>query len=264
MRNAPPQKKVIAIVQARLGSTRLSGKVLLDVCGKPLLWHVMRRVMASTMVDETILTTADNDINKPIVDFAAQYGFSCYAGSEIDLLDRFYQPCKTGNADIVVRITADCPLVDPVIIDNTIRYYIENQNEIDYVNCNSSHKLPDGLDTEVFSMETLESLWKNTKGTFEREWFTTNIFEHPDRWRLGNMNVDQDYSQTRWTVDYPEDMELIREIFAALDNPDTIFGMNDILQLLKERPELDSINDAHKYRTDAIAIEEARKEAQQS
>ena len=130
MLNTP---KVVAIVQARLGSTRLPEKVLADVCGKPMLWHVMRRVGAAKCLDKAILATVDNAINKPIVEFAKSYGFDCYAGSEIDLLDRFYQPCKSERANIVVRVTADCPLVDPIMIDDAVEKFIQQQGEIDYL-----------------------------------------------------------------------------------------------------------------------------------
>ena len=259
--NTPAKEKIVAIVQARLGSSRLPGKVLLDVCGKPLLWHVMRRVMAAKLVDETILATADNEQNAPIVDFAKKYGFTCYAGSEIDLLDRFYQPCKAHGATIVVRITADCPLVDPAIIDKTIRYFLDSNGQIDYLYNNSAHTLPDGLDVEVFTMKTLETLWSTVAGEFEREWFTTVMRDNPKLWRHGAMTHDIHCRDTRWTVDYPEDIALIRRIFEALDNEKTVFSMYDILDFLKAHPEVNALNDAYKERTDAMAIAEAKAQA---
>jgi glutamate-1-semialdehyde 2,1-aminomutase len=188
--------KVIAIIQARMGSARLPEKVLADVCGKPMLWHLMRRAEAAKLVDETIIATADNEQNKPIVDFAKKYGFSCYAGSEADLLDRFYQPCKKQGAELVVRLTADCPLVDPEIIDKTISDFMACG--LDYLYSISAYKLPAGLDVEVFTMKTLEALWREVRGDFEREWFTT-VLRDPARWRSGDMDHGINYSDARWT-----------------------------------------------------------------
>lgn len=250
--------KVVAIVQARMGSSRLPGKVLMDVGEKPLLWHVMRRVKAASLVDETVLATADNEENRPIVDFAKSYGLPCYAGSETDLLDRFYQPCKAHNADIVVRITADCPLVDPAIIDKTIDHFMANQDSVGYLYSNSAHDLPDGMDVEVFTMKTLETLWETVEGVFEREWFTTVMRDQPERWRHGVLEHGIRCRSARLTVDYPEDMELVRQVFAALDNDKTIFSLHDILAFLQAHPEVDAMNNAYKDRTDAMAIAEAK------
>ena len=262
--NISTQKpKVVAIVQARMGSARLSRKVLQDINGKPLLWHVMRRACAAKLVDEVILATAHNEENHPIADFAKQHGFQCYAGAEADLLDRFYQPCKQHKADIVVRITGDNPAVDPALIDRAVQYFIDHAADIDYVSTNRPHKLPHGLDVEVFSMALLETLWQEVKGDFEREWFVTVIWAQPERWRMGDMNLESvpDLDRHRWTVDFPADLALMRQIFAALDSPDRIFGYKDILALFAQRPELYDINESRHGAAPAAGIEEARNKA---
>lgn len=255
--------KTVIIVQGRLGSSRLPGKVLLDVEGKPMLWHLMRRAQAATLADEVLIATAENDENRPIVQFAEECGFACHAGSEIDLLDRYYHPCKERGADIVVRITADCPLADPAHIDRVIRYMKDNRDKIDYVAINKPHKLPIGMDVDAIDMRVLETMWQAMEDPFYREWFSAYIWDHPDKWRMGDLGLSETHKDYRLTVDYPEDLELIRAIFRELDTPGRIFSFEDILALLERKPDLLALNAAYAPDINRKIMEEEKQKARE-
>ena len=240
--------KVVAIVQARVGSTRLHQKVLIDIVGKPMLWHVINRLKKAKFVDEIIVATTMKEEDAPIINLAQENDVTGFAGNEKDVLDRYFQAAEIHKADVIVRITADCPLIDPEVVDRVIKYFLEN--DYDYVSNTDDvgerkvrkPTYPDGLDTEVFSFDCLERTWKEAKMSSEREHVTSYMWKNPEIFKLGSVKCDQDLSNMRWTVDLEEDLMFVREVYKHLYKKGRIFSLNDILSLLKSHPELMRIN----------------------
>ena len=218
----------------------------MNILGKPVLWHLIKRLERSKLIDKIVVATTKNGEDISILRFCKEMGVDVFAGSEEDVLDRYYKAAKRYNATVVVRITADCPLIDPRVTDRVIKYYLENKNKLDFVSTNHPATFPDGLDTEVFSFEALEKAWKNAKKQYEREHVTPYIWDQPEKFRIGNVENDENLSTERWTLDYEEDFQFIKVIYENLYKEGEIFFMEDVLQLLKEKPELRDIN--KKYR----------------
>jgi spore coat polysaccharide biosynthesis protein SpsF len=234
---------IVAILQARMTSERLPGKVLLEVSGKPVLWHVVARLRGSKLIEKFVVATTTNVEDVPIIKLCNEMGIGAYAGSEEDVLDRYYKAAKQYGAKVIVRVTADCPLIDPKIVDRVIQYYLENKDKFDYVSTNHPTTFPDGMDTEVFSFEALEKAWKEAKKQYQREHVTPYIWDQPEKFKIGNVENDEDLSTTeRWTLDYKEDFEFISAVYANLYKEGEIFSMQDVLNLLKKKPELRDIN----------------------
>lgn len=251
--------KVVALIQCRMGSTRLPQKVMMDLQGKPVIGKIHDRLKYCKTVDQTVICTADTPQNEPIVKYAQENGLDWHAGSENDLVDRVYQMAKRFGADVVVRVTADCPLVDPQLVDQLVQAYLDDPT-LEYITNILPPTYPDGLDLDVISFRALEKLWNRSRGdAFKSEWINHDLRNNPDVYKTKKFNLDRDLSSMRWTVDYPEDMELIREIFKRLSPNGEVFYMDDILKLLEENPELGEIN--AKYVRDAAyyaAIEEQK------
>lgn len=229
---------IVALIQARMGSSRFPGKVLEDLAGRPMLWHVVRRVRRASRVDRVVVATTDRPVDDPIVRFCEQERISCFRGSEPDVLDRFYRAAKANDADVVVRITADCPLIDPAVIDTVLERF--QLGGCDYA-CNViRYTYPDGLDTEVFSFAALEQAWREAAKPSEREHVTPYL--RTDRFRVANVEseIPVSPSQYRWTVDHPADLEFVRKVYAAFSENGE-FGFREIFDLLKERPDLATI-----------------------
>ncbi|MFH1664879.1 MAG: glycosyltransferase family protein [Candidatus Omnitrophota bacterium] len=253
MRKGHP--KVIAVVQCRMGSQRLPGKVLAEISGKPMLWHIVERLKHSRSINEVVVSTSTREENLPILRFVEEYDIPYYAGSEEDLVDRFYQTAGKFNADVIVRITADCPLVEPNVTDKVIDFFLDNMDKYEYVsNCRPFSTYPHGLDVEVFGYGLLKKLWEEITDPFRREWFTTVIFENPQIYDQYCIKNDIDLSHLRLTVDYPEDLELIRHIFSKLYVDGHCFLLEDILRLFSEEPAVFDKNAKYKkdeaYRTE--------------
>ena len=229
---------IAAIIQARMGSTRLPGKVLMDICGHPMLWHVVNRVRQAEMLHETVVATSDNTSDDSVVAFCEQEGIPCFPGSEDDVLDRYYQAAKWLGADVIVRITADCPLIDPDVVDDVVKCCVDG--DYDYVSNTGPPTLPDGLDTEVFSFETLERSWREARWQSEREHVTPYIRKHPELFRIGNIMYEENLAGMRWTVDEPQDLEFVRAVYDHLTSMSS--GIADVLDVLKKHPELMDIN----------------------
>ena len=229
---------IAAIVQARMGSTRLPGKVLMDICGHPMLWHVVNRVRQAKLVDDVLVATSESTSDDPVAAFCEQAGIPCFRGSEDDVLDRYYQAAKWVGTDVIVRITADCPLIDPDVVDDVVKCYVDG--DYDYVSNISPPTLPDGLDTEVFSLEALERAWGEAKWQTEHEHVTPYIRKHPELFRVGNITYKENLASMRWTVDEPQDLEFVRAVYDHLKS--TSSGMAAVLDVLKKHPELMEIN----------------------
>ena len=235
---------ILGVVQVRIGSTRFKKKALKPISGKPLLKIIIDRLLHSKKLDKIVIATTNNIEDKVILNFAKEYGIDSYAGSELDLVDRMFQTAKKFKADAIVRITGDCPLVDPKIVDDIIEIYCNNR-EIDYVSNIYPPTYPDGLDVELFPFKTLEFLWNNVDDAFLRECLSGYIIKNQDKFKVVNYSYPKDLSSLRWTVDYEEDYEFVLKIFEKLDSSDDIFHMEDILNLLHCEPDLLKINAGH-------------------
>ncbi len=237
------RKKVVAIIQARMGSTRLPGKALLTVSGRTLIEWIHYRLSFCKEIDQVVFSTSSGVDCDPLAALAEKIGLPVFRGSEVDLVSRIYETAKQFNADAIVRITGDCPLVDPAIVDKLVQTYRQAE-EVEYV-CNVlPPTFPDGLDVEVMSFAVLERLNREVTDPLYREWITTTIMENPDKFAIVNVaNEQDDQSDFRLTVDYQEDLDLVAKIFEALHRDGEVFTWPDILKLYQTHPELPAINE---------------------
>lgn len=235
MRNA-------VIMQARIGSTRLSGKVMKELCGKTVLAHDIERIRIAEKVDEIIVATTI-DINDDIIaKEALKCGAKVFRGSEEDVLSRYYYAAKENNIDVIIRITSDCPLIDPNILDELIKFF--NEHSYDHVSNQSpvleERTYPRGLDIEIFTFDKLEQAFNNAKEHYQREHVTPYIYESSTNiYRYKNI---VNYSKYRWTLDTIEDWNLISKVYEYLYKGKHDFFMDDIIELMKKHPELEKIN----------------------
>jgi len=236
------KNNIIAIIQARMGAERLPGKVLMDIVGRPMLWHVINRIKHSEYINKIIIATTTNKYDEQIEDFCKTYNIDFYRGSEDDVLDRYYQAAKLWNADIIVRITSDCPLIDSEIIDKVICSYLKNKNNFNGSSNTIKRTYPRGLDTEVISFSTLERVWNDAKKDYQREHVTIYIYEHLDQFKMCSVENKENLSSFRWTVDEEKDLEFVRTIYKKLYQERKIFLMRDVLRLLEREPYLKEIN----------------------
>jgi len=238
MKRSSEGPKVVAIIQARMGSTRLPAKVLADIRGQPMLWHVLQRTRAAETLDEVIVATTTQPSDDSIVAFCRELGARCFRGSEEDVLDRYYQAASQHGADVVVRITSDCPLIDPGVLDKTVRAFLAEQP--DYASNSVIRTYPRGLDAEVMTLRVLERAWREARQPYERSHVTPYIYESPGRFRVLSVTGDRDYSEFRWTVDTPQDLEFVRSVYARMGRDE--FLWSDVVSLLEREPELGAIN----------------------
>jgi spore coat polysaccharide biosynthesis protein SpsF len=234
--------KVVAIVQARTGSKRLPGKVLKKILGKPVLWHVISRVKAAKLIDNIVVATTVNNTDNKIIELADALGIASFAGSEDDVLDRFFEAAKKFKADVIVRITADDPLKDPTIIDKIVETFLKNK--VDYVSNTIKPTYPEGIDVEVFSFSALKIAWSEATSKFDREHVTSYIWRNPRKFKLMNIENERgDLSHMRWTLDTQQDFDFMQEVFARLYKKDEIFMMDAVLELLQKHPEISRLNE---------------------
>ncbi len=228
------------VVQARMGSTRLPGKVLKEVDGKPLIVYLLDRIKLVKNAQKIILATTTSTADKQLLNLAQKEGILSFSGSEEDVLDRFYQACKKFNIQVIVRVTGDCPLADPAIIENAIDLFLKNNN--DYISNVHPPTFPDGLDVEIFSFQVLKKAWEEAKKKSEREHVTPYIWNHPELFKLKNFENDRDWSKLRLTVDELVDFELISKIIKEFKNRWNTFSTTDVVTFLKNNPKLIGIN----------------------
>jgi spore coat polysaccharide biosynthesis protein SpsF len=222
-----------------MNSARLPGKVLADVCGKPLLHYVISRVRQARTLNLFAVATSDQSTDDVIENFCHANGVHCFRGSQDDVLDRYYCAAKHFQADIIVRLTADCPLLDPAIIDKVVEKFLTGN--FDYCSNTREPSYPDGLDTEVFTWNALERSWHEARLPSEREHVSPYMTKNPGLFRLGGVKHNQNLSELRWTVDQPEDLDLIRQIYGHLLDKNN-FGLKDLVALYCEHPEFAAIN----------------------
>lgn len=206
-----------------------------------MLVHQIERVKQARFIDKIIVATTTKSEDDSIFSITHDTGISCFKGSENDVLDRYYQAARTANADIVIRITGDCPLSDPKVIDETIEYFLKHREELDYTSKPTNY--PEGLDMEIFSFGALERAWNEATKPSEREHVTPYIYNHPEIFRVRTwQNGAEDHSAMHWSVDTPEDFVFVTKIFENLYPQNPVFSKDDVLDFLSEKPELRSLN----------------------
>ncbi len=247
--------RVAGIIQARMGSTRLPGKVLRLLGDTTVLGHVIRRCRCVDNLDVVVVATTTAEKDAAIVSTAEKEGALVFRGSEEDVLDRYYNAARDAGAEVVVRITSDCPLLDPSVVRALVQRYVAGQDlapPVDYV-CNTLERtFPRGLDAEVFSSAALERAWRMAALPAEREHVTPYIYRHPELFRCENYRNPADLSSLRWTLDTEDDWRLLEAIFAELYVPGTQFSTSEVLGLLERRPELTALN-AHVEQKSLVA-----------
>lgn len=235
---------VLAILQARMSSSRLPGKVMANLLGEPMLARQIERLRRCRTIDRLLLATSIDPADDALAELAARIGIECFRGSLDDVLDRFHAAAAGSGAGQIVRLTGDCPLIDPGLIDRLVELHVAGGYDH---SCNTlTPRWPDGLDAEVMRAEVLEAAWREAKLPSEREHVTRFIYTRPERFRLGSLIGDADLSDQRWTVDTPEDLAMVRAVYTALYPANPAFGTEDILAFLAAHPEIAALNRAHR------------------
>lgn len=229
---------VVAIVQARMGSTRFPGKVMRPICGVPMIGLLLERLSRSNNIGQIIVATSSGCRNDSLATYVNGLGYPVYHGSEDDVLDRYYQTALRVRADSVIRVTGDCPLIDPALVDAVIALFL--QSGADYATNTIPPTYPDGLDVEVFSFKALETAWREAKEPYQREHVTAFIHD-TGQFKLATNSNDRDYSGSRWTVDEPEDFQVVSKVFEHF-HPRRDFGWLEVLALEREQPEWFAVN----------------------
>lgn len=237
--------KVVCIIQARMGSTRLPGKVMEKIKGKSILYYVVERVKQANLIDQIVIATTTNKQDDVIVEEADRLNVECFRGSEQDVLLRYYHAAKKYDANVIVRITSDCPLIDPKIIDNVVSIYLENPEYSLVTNAGPNvekRTSPRGLDTEVFSFEDLEKSFNNATKKYQREHVTPFIYEHSEKFKVFFIKAEGKLKRPdiRITLDTKQDFELISKIINHFDTID--FNTEDVINFLENKPKLLEIN----------------------
>lgn len=237
--------KILIVVQARTGSSRLPGKVLLPAAGKSILARQLERIHASREADEIVVATTTLESDSIIARVCQSEGVACFRGHPTDCLDRHYHCGMHYHADVVVKIPGDCPLIDPRVIDRILLFYRNHAEEYDYVSNLHPPSYPDGNDVEVIPMYTLEAAWNYATKSYEREHTTPYIWDNPSLFRIGNVLWEKglDYSMThRWVLDYEADYHFIRRVYEELYSQYTLFTTDDILRLTESNREIPKLN----------------------
>ena len=222
-----------------MGSTRLPGKVMLDLVGSTVLGRVVQRLRRAESSGELVIATTSDPADDVIVNECDRLGVNVFRGEEDDVLDRYYFAARAFDADVIVRITSDCPLIEPEISDATIRAFLGRRP--DYASNTLQRTFPRGMDTEVVTVQALADAWKSAKQSYQRSHVTAYIYENPRKFDLLSFAGEVDYSSQRWTLDTPEDLRFIRAVYEHMEDPDN-FNWRDVLLLLEEKPELLELN----------------------
>jgi spore coat polysaccharide biosynthesis protein SpsF len=233
------EMKTVAIIQARMGSTRLPGKIMMDLGGDTVLARVVRRVSRATLIEKIVVATTHNAADDTVVRECDRLGVACFRGSEDNVLDRYYRAAIENGAEAVVRITSDCPMIEPEISDSVVRGFLEKHP--DYASNTVQRTYPRGLDTEVMTFAALAKSWTEGTQPYERTHVTPYLYLNPQLFQLLHVTDERDYSQYRWTVDTPEDLAFVRAVYDRLGNVDT-FHWRDVLSLLDREPQLLRLN----------------------
>lgn len=233
--------RIVIVCQARLGSTRLPNKIMLPLAGAPLLQRFMERVSRSRYAHEIVVATTMRSEDGAVVKLCDQQGWNWYRGHTTDLLDRTYHAAVHCNADLVVKVPTDCPLIDPDIIDHVIRRFLERYPHVDYASNLHPATWPDGNDVEVMTIEAVRNAYVTARAPHEREHTTPWMWDGNQRIRTMNVLYPdgEDFSMRhRWTIDYPEDYSLIRTVYEALYHHNPEFSYDDIMEFINQHPEV--------------------------
>ena len=230
---------IVAIIQARMGSSRLPAKVMKDVSGQPMLARVVNRVRRAKMPSKVVIATSTETADVAIAEFCNAYSVPVFCGNELDVLDRYYQAARVHAADVVVRITSDCPLIEPEILDRVVNAFVMAQP--DYASNTIVRTFPRGLDVEVVGMKALERAWREAAEAYQRTHVTPYLYQNQKLFRCLNLADELDHSAYRWTVDTPEDLEFVRAVYDQFENRDD-FSWRDVLAMLGKHPELVALN----------------------
>ncbi len=233
--------KTVIIVQAHMTSAGLPGKVMKPILNKPMLQHQLERLACVERVDEVVVACTTNAVDVPIVELCRLLGVAVFRGSQEDVLLRYYKAAKAHRADVIVRVTSDCPVIDPRVIDAVIRCYRSAPGRYDYVSNTLRRTYPRGMDCEVFSFRALEEASIEAADLPDREHVTPFICRDPQRYHLSNVSYIEDQSHHRWTVDTPEDFDLIKRIIETLYPVKPLFSLEDCLVLLGSNPDCETI-----------------------
>jgi len=233
---------IVVVVQARMGSTRLPGKVLKPIGGRPMLAYLIERLRRVSRADGLVVATSTNPADDAIAGYCASAGIACVRGPEHDVLARFVQAARAHDAGTVVRITADCPLIDPELVDSAIQAFEGDGGRCDFVSNMLEPGWPLGMAVEVMSASALEEAAQEAVQEDEREHVTPFIWRQPARYRLRSLRTQPDRSRVRLTVDTPEDLELVTRILVALHPRKPEFTLADVLELLQANPSWESLN----------------------
>tara|TARA_B100000586_G_scaffold159523_1_gene116137 strand:+ start:614 stop:1381 length:768 start_codon:yes stop_codon:yes gene_type:complete len=232
-------KKITCIIQARTNSSRLPHKVLLKISNLPTIVHIIDRIKKSNYIEQIILATSSNSDDQILLDIANDNQIIGFKGNEFDVLDRYYNAAKENDANQIIRITGDCPLVDPVLIDKMIKFFLEN--DFDYVSNNIERTFPDGLDIEIFTFTALEKAFSGATWLSEREHVTPYIIKNPKIFKIFSYTNDENLSHFRWCLDEESDYKMLQKIFQEFE-PNNLFSTKDILELLEKKPDISKIN----------------------
>jgi spore coat polysaccharide biosynthesis protein SpsF len=231
--------KIVAIIQARMGSTRLPGKVLLDLGGDTVLSRVVRRVRRAKLIGEVVIATTKDARDDAIVAECQRLAVQCFRGEELDVLDRYYRAAESTGADAVVRITSDCPLIEPEVSDRVVQAFLDRSPA--YASNTLTRTYPRGLDTEIMTSVALARAWKEAQRAYQRVHVTPYLYENPDLFNIEQITAEQNYADHRWTLDTPEDLAFLRAVYARMGNDDHLYW-RDLLELLERQPELVAMN----------------------
>jgi len=235
---------ILAILQARVSSSRLPGKVLKPILGKPMLELQLERVRRAKKIDKLVVATSVNDDDNAIEGICKRMGIECFRGSLNDVLDRFYQVTQKYQPKHIVRLTGDCPLTDPIVIDGIIAYHVSGK--FDYTTNTLQPTFPHGLDAEVVRRDILETVWRETYLPSHREHVTFFVTQHPERFNIGHYRDAIDLTYLRWTVDEAEDFEVVKSVYEALYSVKSDFTTQNILDFLTKRQDLIVLNTKYK------------------
>lgn len=231
---------IVAVLQARMSSSRLPGKVLKPILGRPMLEFQIERLRRAHRIDRIVVATSTDASDGPIATLCDRLGVDCFRGSLDDVLDRFYRTAIAFHATEIVRLTGDCPLIDPALIDHLVAYHIDG--DYDYSTLSLEPTYPHGLDAEIFTFPALERAWAEAELPSEREHVTLYLYKHAKGMRLGSVKQDKDQSSIRLTVDHPEDFTVVSRIFEALYPANPAFDTAEIVDFLKEHPDVATLN----------------------
>lgn len=238
-------KKVVVIIQARMASSRLPGKILKQIGEMPMLAWVVERSQRAMKVDDVVIATTDDPSDDAVAGYCEEQGYTFVRGSMHDVLDRYYQTAKKQGADVIVRLTADCPLIDPEMLDSNIKTFLETDPPLDFAanRLPPPHKrtVPIGLDTEICTFDALETAWKEAEETHQREHVMPFFYEQPERFNILHILHEPDYGDLRWTVDTREDLELVRKIVTHFEGRDD-FSWLEALDLVQSDLEMMNVN----------------------